>query len=118
MLLLIPFGLGTASTLGIVETGIIPFIDMGNILLEFGGVGLSVGRIISMATLLAVFFRRDESVLSKLGVIETWIVYVTIGLIIAPPFFPVFAETFLAGFAGVFAFLTQSIGFSIVSYAN
>jgi hypothetical protein len=112
------FALGSAASLDLVSTGILPFVEMGDTLISAGGVAFTVGRVMGIAALLAVFINRDESITDQLGVVEIWIVYVTIGLLVAPPFLPILQDTLVGGLAGVIAFLIQSIGFTAVVYLN
>ena len=112
------FALGTAVSLGFIETDILPFIDLGMVLLESSGIELTLGRLMSAVALLAVYFNRDAAIIDQFGIIETWIVYATLGLIIAPPFFPLLSDTIAGGLAGVVVFIIQSIGFTIVTLLN
>jgi hypothetical protein len=52
------------------------------------------------------------------GIIEIWIAYATIALIVSPPLLPLFRDTLLAGPAGVVAFIVQTLGFALISYKN
>ena len=112
------FALGTAVSLGIISADILPFVNMSDVLLTLGGADLTVGRVLAIGALAGVVVNRDSSLRDNLGVIELWVVYATVGLLLAPPFFPIFQETLVGGFAGVVSFLVQSIGFTIVSYIN
>lgn len=112
------FALGAAATLGIVTTDILPFIDLGDTVLEFGTIQWTGGRLLSVAALGAVLLNRDASPLNGLGALELWVFYATLGLILAPPFFPAFAETLAEDPASFIAFTVQSIGFVIITYIN
>lgn len=112
------FALGTAVSLGIISADILPFVNMADVLFTVGGAELTVGRVLAVGALGGVLVNRDTSITDELGVIELWVVYATVGLLLAPPFFPVFQETLVGGFAGVVSFLVQSIGFTLVSYIN
>lgn len=118
-LLLYPiFALGTAASLGLVQTDILPFVNLSDTFYTVANAEFTVGRIFSIAALIGVFVTRDSDVFDRVGGVELFVLYATIGLIIAPPFFPVFQETLAEGPAGVVAFLVQSIGYTIVTYLN
>jgi hypothetical protein len=112
------FALGSAASLGIVQVDILPFLNMGDVVLDPAGVEFTVGRLMGVGALLAVAIDRDASITDSLGVVEIWIVYVTVGLLIAPPFLPILQNTLVGGFAGTVAFIVQSIGFTAVEYMN
>lgn len=112
------FALGTAVSLGFISADVLPIINMSDVIVEQSGIEFTVGRLLAVGALLGVLINRDDSIRDAFGAIEIWIVYATLGLIIAPPFFPVVEDTLASGFAGVAAFLVQSIGFTIVTYLN
>ena len=113
------FALGTAASLGIVSTDIVSFISLGDVVFETGDIEWTIGRALSVVALAAVLFNRDEPFdFVGWGAIEAWAVYVTIGLIIAPPFFPTIQETLLEPIWAFVAFTVQSIGFVLITYIN
>ena len=112
------FALGTAVSLGVISADILPVINISDVFIEGGGVKLTIGRLLAIGALAGVIINRDSSISDTVGVIEVWIVYATLGLLIAPPFFPVFEETLASGLASVLSFVVQSIGFTIVAYLN
>jgi hypothetical protein len=118
MILLVPFALGSLASLGLIEANLLPIVDLGDELITLGNAVFTLGRVIAIGSLLAVLVNRDSDLFDNLGVIEIWVVYTTVGLILAPPFFPIFADTLAQTPAGVIAFLTQSAGFTLVSYIN
>jgi len=111
------FALGTGATLGLISADFIPFINLGDVVLEFGTIEWTVGRVIAALSLLAVLFNRQASITDTRG-IDLWVTYATLGLILAPPFFPAFAETLAEQPASWIAFTVQSVGFAIVTYVN
>ncbi len=113
------FALGAASTLGIVSTDILGFINLGNTVLTTAGIDWSIARGLSLVALLSVIINRDDPLNTDAwGAVEVWAFYVTIGLVIAPPFFPALQST-LAGEVWAFvAFTVQSIGFALITYIN
>lgn len=117
MFLVVVFSWGAATSLGLISDTAIPFIDAGAVLLEFGNATLTIGRLVSIATLLAVFVYRDEPLQDTEGV-DLWIVYATIGLVVAPPLFPALESTLASTPAALFAFTVQSTGFLLVDYIN
>ncbi|QGN05842.1 hypothetical protein Hrd1104_00075 [Halorhabdus sp. CBA1104] len=117
MLLIVVFSWGTATSLGIVESTVIPIIDAGDVIWELGNASITLGRLASIGSLLAVFLHRDAPLSDTKG-IDLWIVYATIGLVLAPPLFPAFADTLAQMPAALIAFTVQSTGFLLVSYIN
>ncbi|WP_436934987.1 hypothetical protein [Halovenus marina] len=112
------FALGAAATLGIVSTDILPWVDLGETVLTFGTIDWTLGRLVSIGALVAVIVNRDAPIADALGALELWVFYATVGLILAPPFFPAFAETLAARPASFIAFTVQSIGFVVITYIN
>lgn len=113
------FGLGTAASLGLVEANFLPFIDLGETLVEVGTIEWTIGRLMSLAALAAVVINRDNPLdFDGWGVLEVWVLYVTVGLIIAPPFFPAFEGWLAETPAAFIAFTAQSIGFGLISWIN
>jgi len=117
MLLIVVFAWGAGTSLGLVSDNIVPFINAGEVLFEAGNASITFGRIASIGSLLFVFFYRDAP-LSDTSGIDAWIVYATIGLVIAPPLFPAFQDTLASQPAAFIAFTVQSTGFMLVSYIN
>ena len=113
------FALGAAASLGLVESTFLPWFDLGDVMLNLGGIEWTIGRLLSLAALLAVIINRDDPLdFDGWGVLEVWTAYVTFGLIIAPPFFPALAETLAETPAAFISFTVQSIGFALITYIN
>jgi|GEM_PF-2143971 len=117
MLLIVLFSWGAATSLGLISDNIVPFIDAGATIFELGNSTFTIGRLVSIGSLLFVFFYRDAP-LSDTSGIDLWIVYATIGLVLAPPLFPAFADTLAQQPAALITFAVQSTGFLLVSYIN
>jgi len=117
MVLLIVFSWGAATSLGLIEQTIIPFLDAGQAVLEVGNATITLGRLVSIASIVFVLINRDASLRETNGV-DLWIVYATIGLTIAPPLFPALQDTIAAAPAAIITFTVQSTGFMLVSYLN
>jgi len=117
MLLVLVFSWGAATSLGLVSDNVIPIVDAGQVLVEVGNATLTIGRVVSIASLLAVVVNRDAPLQETSG-IDLWIVYATIGLVIAPPIFPALENTLAQQPAALIAFTVQSTGFLLVSYIN
>jgi len=111
------FALGAAATLGLVQTDLLPFIDLADTFAEMGGITWTYGRVLSAASLIAVMVNRQASIRETSGV-DLWVAYATLGLVIAPPFFPALSDTLAQQPASWVAFIVQSIGFAIVTYLN
>ncbi len=117
MLLIIPFSLGAAASLGLISADILPMVNLGDTLITIGGIEWTVGRVVAAASLLAVLVNRDAS-LMETGGLDVWIVYATLGLVIAPPFFPAFESTLAQQPAALISFTIQGLGFTLVSWSN
>lgn len=113
------FALGISTSLGLISADIIPIIDLGETALSIGGTELTFGRLLALGTIVAVFANRDDGFsLDAFGALEVWAVYATVGLIVAPPFFPGLQETLAGGAAGFVSFTVTSIGFALISWMN
>ncbi|MXR52313.1 hypothetical protein GRX03_11955 [Halovenus sp. WSH3] len=113
------FALGTASTLGLVAADWLPVISLGDVFVEVSGIQWTIGRLLSVGALGAVILNRDDPLdFDAWGVLEVWVLYVTVGLIIAPPFFPVFEGWITETPAAFVSFTIQSIGFALITYVN
>jgi hypothetical protein len=117
LLLIIPFSIGAAASLGMVQTDIFPIIDLGEVIFSTGNIELTAGRIMSILSLAAVAIHRDASILDTKG-IDLWILYATIGMVLVPPFVPALSETLAQQPAAIIAFTVQSTGFAFISYTN
>jgi len=111
------FALGTAATMGIVSVDILPVVNMGQVIVEFGDVEWTVGRIVALLALGIVLFNRDVGLRETNG-FDLWAVYVTVGLIVAPPFFPWLEDTLASGIAGVVTWIVQQWGFTLTTWIN
>lgn len=111
------FALGTGATLGLISTDILPLIDLGDTLISTAGIDWTYGRVLSSVSLIYVLFNRQASISDTSG-IDLWATWVTLGLIIAPPFFPALADTLAQQPAAWVAFTAQSVGFAVISYLN
>lgn len=110
------FVVGSLVSLGLVSSDPLP-VDLTMVLFEAGNVELTIARAGSIAALLYVYGNRDVGFTDFDGV-DAWVVYATGALVLAPPLFPAFADTVAQQPAAILAFLTQTAGFSIVSYMN
>jgi hypothetical protein len=113
------FALGAAASLGLVESNFLPWFDLADVVLDFGNIEWTIGRLLSLGALGAVVVNRDAPFdFDGWGVLEVWTLYVTLGLIIAPPFFPALADTLAETPAAFVSFTVQSIGFALITYIN
>jgi hypothetical protein len=117
LLLIVPFSIGAAASLGLVDTNVLPFLDLGETIYEQGNIDFTAGRILAILSLLAVFINRDAS-LGDTGGIDLWIVYTTIALVLVPPLLPALEDTLAQQPAAIIAFVVQGLGFTFVSYEN
>jgi len=113
------FAVGTMATLGIISTDILPAVNLGDVLVNIGGIEWTLGRLLALIALAAVVINRDEPLdFDGWGAIEVWVLYATVGLIVAPPFFPAFEGWITETPAAFVSFSVQSIGFVILTYVN
>lgn len=117
-LLIIPFSWGAATNLGIVETDILGFVDAAELVYEVGAVEVSLGSVVAIASLIAIFVNRNVSLQDTQG-IDLWILYATGALTLAPVFPALVEDVFVAHEIAAFvAFTVQSVGFLAISYLN
>lgn len=113
------FALGAATGLGIVQPTLIPWFDLSETVFQTGNIEWSIARALSLVALLAVVINRDDGFgFDEWSTFELWAVYVTLGLVIAPPFFPELQETLVEPIWAFIAFTAQSIGFVLITYIN
>lgn len=116
-LLIIPFSLGAAASLGLISGDVLPIINLGEVLYEAGTIEFTAGRVLSILALLAVFVNRDTPLSDTAG-IDLWIVYATLALVLTPAFLPALESTLAEQPAAILSFTVQSLGFTFVSYSN
>jgi hypothetical protein len=104
-----------AVALGLLDSTIMGF-DLSSSLLDLGsGHAFSVANIGAMLTLGYVAYTNHWKMDSLSGV-QAWVVIATVGLLIAPPFFPVLESTLAATPAAFAALLIQVGGYVTFSY--
>lgn len=115
--LVIPlFSIGAAVSLGIVGSDV-GLIDLSRTLIGFNGVEFTIARIMSLVALGVALVNRDTS-LTDTGAIDVWAVWVTVGLVVAPPLVPLVEGTLAEAPYSFVAFGLQTMGITIVSYVN
>lgn len=73
--------------------------------------------IVAVACLLFIIVHRDRTLRETKG-IDVWVVYATIGILVTPPFVPMFEEVLATTPANIFAFWSALIGIFIASALN
>jgi len=116
-LLLPVFIAGSASTVGLIASDFLQVIDLSTVVFSTVNIEWTLGRIIAVGALGVVTFHRDASIRETRG-FDLWIMWATLGFLLAPPFFPVLAEYLHETPAGVVSFVVTGIGFSIISFKN
>ena len=111
------FALGASASLGLISADILPWFGLGDVWLETGNIEWTAGRLLAAGALVAVMVNRNASIQDTKG-IDLWVAYVTLGLVLAPPFFPAFEGWITEGPAAWVSFTVQSIGFAVVTYIN
>ena len=91
--------------------------SMSHVFYGIGHVDITIARSLSLGALGVAVFNRDLA-WGDLGGLDIWITYVTFGLVVAPPFFPVFQDTVVGTPWAVVAFLIQTMGITLVTYVN
>ncbi|WP_436934095.1 hypothetical protein [Halovenus marina] len=109
------FVLSAAIAVGLVEFSLFGFNFADPLINLPDGGGISAAKIISLLAL-ATAFATNRPNFDKMGAVETWVAIVTIGLVIAPPFFPLLDALLGNEFAGLIAVVVQSAGFYALAY--
>ena len=112
------FALAAAVSLGLVSSSLLGVDWLMSIWSPTESVDVSLAAAVSIAALGAVFVNRDSWALNDFSTIELWAVYVTVGLVIAPPFIPIVQDTILGSVWAPIAWIVQTTGFALVSYLN
>lgn len=94
--------------------------DFSSTLLTFGSgaaaVQLTFAKIVAILAL-AVAFATNKPDFDRMGAIETWVAFATIGLVMAPPFSPAIrAMLQTSTIAGLVSLVVQAAGFYSLSY--
>jgi hypothetical protein len=108
------FVLGSLTSLELIDSTWFGF-DLAAELMSLGGASISVAQIMSAAALMYVLYTNDLDFTGLTGV-NLWLVYVTIGLVFAPPFYEPLSQLITTRVGAVFAFLAQTTGFTVISY--
>lgn len=111
------FSIGAAVSLGIVSSTLGGLVDLNTVLIGVNGVDFTVARTMSLAALAIAVINRDTG-FTEFGAIDVWAMWVTAGLVIAPPFLPIVEGTLLEAPYSIAAFVIQTLGITIVSYVN
>lgn len=90
-------------------------VDLAGELMSLGSASISIAQIMSAVALMYVLYTNDLDFSGLTGV-NLWLVYVTIGLVFAPPFYEPLGALITTRVGAVFAFLAQTTGFTIISY--
>lgn len=109
----------TAAALGLIQPDLLPIpgVDWNQVLVEFGHIDFTLATTAAVVALGYVYAQRDTS-LTNLAGADLYIVYATIGLILAPPIFPAFEATVVEKPAAYLAFTVQNAGLLLVSRMN
>lgn len=108
------FVLGSLVQLELVNNSWFGFDLLGEVM-SFGSASVSVAQVLSMGALLYVLYTNDLDFGGLTGV-NLWLVYVTIGLVFAPPFYEPLGDLLTTQAGALIAFLAQTTGFTIISY--
>ena len=105
-----------AVALGLITSDPMGF-DLGQAVWESGDHYLSIANLGALATLAYVAYSNDWSN-AHLSSVQIWIIIATVGLIIAPPFFPVLEGTLTETPAALVAAGIQIGGYVTFSYVG
>lgn len=113
------FTIGAAISLGLIPETLMGF-DVGQTLFSYQGIDIGIGRAMSIAALVGIVVNRDSGIgtFTDFSGIEAWAIYVTLGLVLVPPFLPVVEGTVVEQPWAAVSLAAQTIGFSIISYSN
>jgi hypothetical protein len=115
------FMLGGMTQLGFINGENFPFVNPADAIhtFSYGGesVTISIAIGLSLLALVVAFITNDQS-FSAMGGMQLFLVIVTVGLIISPPFMPILAEALTADIAGLVALFLQTIGYLQVSWTG
>jgi hypothetical protein len=111
------FSIGAAVSLGIVSSNLAGLLDLQRVLIGFNGVDFTIARTMSLVALIIAVVNRDTG-FTDLGALDAWAMWVTAGLVSAPPFLPLVEGTLVEGPFSILAFVVQTLGITIVSYVN
>jgi len=111
------FSIGAAVSLGIVSSNLAGVFDLKTVLIGWNGVEFTVARVMSLVALVVAVVNRDSG-FTDLGAMDFWAMWVTAGLVIAPPFVTLLEGTLLEAPYSIAAFVIQTLGITIVSYVN
>jgi asparagine N-glycosylation enzyme membrane subunit Stt3 len=110
------FLIAASVALGLLSSTIAGF-DLGATVLDLGsGHAFSVANVAAILCLAWVAYSNDWSSDMALTGIQAWLVIATVGLLIAPPFFPVLESTLASTPAALAALFIQAGGFVTFSY--
>ena len=113
------FALGVGATLGLISQDFLPVLSLDSTVIETAGIEWSQGRVLALAALVGVVANRDTDLnLDGFGGLELFVVYATVGLLVAPPFYPPLESTLAGDVAAFVSFTVTSIGFALVSWLN
>lgn len=121
LVLAIPFMLGSLVTLDILAADSLQVVDLAYVWYAGHGMTLQTAHLLQIVPLAMIVINRDQSFVKQiraLGAIEAFIVYVTVGLVIAPPFLPELAGTVAYQPLAFMTFAVQTIGLGIISFIN
>lgn len=109
----------TAAALNLVEPDLLPIpgLDWNETIFSAGGIDFALATLAAIGALGFVYTQRDTSI-TNLGGADLFIVYATVGLIVAPPLFPAFEATIAEKPAAYVAFTVQNAGLLLVSRMN
>lgn len=104
-----------AVSLGLLGSTFLGF-DMSASFNIGAGHAFSVANIAAIGILGYVAYTNDWDGGAVFNGIQGWLVLATVGVLIAPPFFPLVADTIAAGPAAIVALAVQAGGFITFSY--
>lgn len=95
-------------------------VDFSDTLLTFGSgaaaVSITMAKIIAVLAVL-VAFASNQPDFDRMGMVESWSAFATIGLVIAPPFSPAIRALLQTStIAGLVSLIVQAAGFYTLSY--
>jgi hypothetical protein len=108
------FVLGSLISLELIDSTWFGF-DLLAEVMSLGSASITVAQLMSASALLYVLYTNDLDFTGLTGV-NLWLVYVTIGLVFAPPFYDPLSDVLTTQAGGAVAFLAQTTGYTVISY--
>jgi hypothetical protein len=111
------FLFGGLVGLGLMQSPVLFGFSFADTLMSLGPqTSVSLATLVSALSLVVVLATNKPDLTSARGSAQLWVVIVTFGLILAPPFVPLMSGLLGGGIASGIAFLVQTGGWTVASW--